>query len=169
MLRHFSGITSYQEIAAACETPVGTVRSRLNRARAKPAQVLLSTAAQSHDDFRAHRAQQAGVPGDPAGGSARRFALAGRRVVARGDRTARHAQPRQRTAGRRLRSRSTRWLRSSRRSCWRRPRRGPGLQGRPGPRSDIGAQTRPAEASSLDSGDLPGLGWRLAWRRMRDG
>ncbi|MFF1741921.1 RNA polymerase sigma factor [Streptomyces mirabilis] len=50
MLRHFSGITSYQEIAAACEIPVGTVRSRLNQARAKLAQVLLSTAAQAHDD-----------------------------------------------------------------------------------------------------------------------
>ncbi|MGW3145073.1 RNA polymerase sigma factor [Streptomyces sp. NPDC001177] len=50
MLRHFSGITSYQEIAAACETPVRTVRSRLDRARAKLAQVLRSTAAQVHDD-----------------------------------------------------------------------------------------------------------------------
>lgn len=50
MLRHFSGITSYQEIAAACEIPVGTVRSRLNQARAKLAQVLLSTATQAHDD-----------------------------------------------------------------------------------------------------------------------
>ncbi|MFJ2815689.1 MULTISPECIES: RNA polymerase sigma factor [unclassified Streptomyces] len=50
MLRHFSGITSYQEIAGACEVPVGTVRSRLNQARAKLAKVLLSTAAQAHDD-----------------------------------------------------------------------------------------------------------------------
>ncbi|WP_046730757.1 RNA polymerase sigma factor [Streptomyces humi] len=50
MLRHFSGITSYQEIAYACEIPVGTVRSRLNQARAKLAQVLLDTATHVHDD-----------------------------------------------------------------------------------------------------------------------
>ncbi|MEV6170876.1 sigma-70 family RNA polymerase sigma factor [Streptomyces sp. NPDC051954] len=49
MLRHFTGITSYEEIAEACEVPVGTVRSRLNQARAKLAQELLSTATQSHD------------------------------------------------------------------------------------------------------------------------
>ncbi|MFD0339118.1 RNA polymerase sigma factor [Streptomyces sp. NPDC127117] len=50
MLRHFSGITSYQDMADACEVPVGTVRSRLNQARGKIAQVLLSTATQGHDD-----------------------------------------------------------------------------------------------------------------------
>ncbi|MEV7321478.1 sigma-70 family RNA polymerase sigma factor [Streptomyces sp. NPDC093970] len=50
MLRHFSGITAYQDIARACGIPVGTVRSRLNQARAKLAQVLLTTAAQVHDD-----------------------------------------------------------------------------------------------------------------------
>ncbi len=49
MLRHFSGTTSYREIAAACDVPVGTVRSRLNQARSKMAEVLLSTATQAHD------------------------------------------------------------------------------------------------------------------------
>ncbi|MFD8791470.1 sigma factor-like helix-turn-helix DNA-binding protein [Streptomyces vinaceus] len=53
MLRHFSGITTYQEIAAACEVPVGTVRCRIRQARAKMAQVLMSTDEQAHDDARA--------------------------------------------------------------------------------------------------------------------
>lgn len=50
MLRHFSGVTSYEHIAEACELPVGTVRSRLNQARAKMASALLATADSAHDD-----------------------------------------------------------------------------------------------------------------------
>jgi RNA polymerase sigma factor (sigma-70 family) len=50
MLRHFSGINSYHDIATACEVPVGTVRSRLSQARGKMAEELLTTAAQAHDD-----------------------------------------------------------------------------------------------------------------------
>lgn len=48
VLRHFSGITSCQEIAAACEIPVSTVR--LNQAKGKMAGVLLSAATQAHSD-----------------------------------------------------------------------------------------------------------------------
>jgi RNA polymerase sigma-70 factor (ECF subfamily) len=51
MLRHFSSsITSYQQIAAACAVPVGTVRSRLSQGRAKMADALLATAASAHGD-----------------------------------------------------------------------------------------------------------------------
>jgi RNA polymerase sigma-70 factor (ECF subfamily) len=50
MLRYFSGTESYDQIAAACGVPVGTVRSRLSQARAKMAEALLATATSAHSD-----------------------------------------------------------------------------------------------------------------------
>ncbi|MEV7238168.1 sigma-70 family RNA polymerase sigma factor [Streptomyces sp. NPDC051020] len=50
MLRHFSDITTYQEIAEVCEVPVGTVRSRLSQGRATMARALRATAEQAYDD-----------------------------------------------------------------------------------------------------------------------
>jgi RNA polymerase sigma factor (sigma-70 family) len=48
MLRHFSTASSYAAIADVCGVPVGTVRSRLNAARARLADELLATAAEPH-------------------------------------------------------------------------------------------------------------------------
>lgn len=50
MLRYFTDVTAYEDIAALCATPVGTVRSRLNHARRKLAGALLSSADRVHDD-----------------------------------------------------------------------------------------------------------------------
>ena len=50
MLRHFSTASSYAAIADICDVPVGTVRSRLNAARARLADELLATAAAAHTD-----------------------------------------------------------------------------------------------------------------------
>ncbi|MGW9028054.1 RNA polymerase sigma factor [Streptomyces sp. NPDC055722] len=50
MLRFFTDATSYEDIAALCGTPVGTVRSRLSQARKKLADALISTADQAHHD-----------------------------------------------------------------------------------------------------------------------
>jgi RNA polymerase sigma-70 factor (ECF subfamily) len=50
MLRHFSGASGYGAIAEICDVPVGTVRSRLNAARARLAGELLTTAAAAHTD-----------------------------------------------------------------------------------------------------------------------
>jgi RNA polymerase sigma factor (sigma-70 family) len=50
LLRHFSSASSYEAIAEICDVPVGTVRSRLNVARARLADELLATAAGIHTD-----------------------------------------------------------------------------------------------------------------------
>ena len=50
LLRYFSGVTAYEQIAALCGIPVGTVRSRLSHARQALADRLRSTANAAHPD-----------------------------------------------------------------------------------------------------------------------
>jgi RNA polymerase sigma-70 factor (ECF subfamily) len=54
MLRNFSMITSYEQIAAVCALPVGTVRSRLSHSRRKLAEALQATADAAHPDAGAY-------------------------------------------------------------------------------------------------------------------
>ncbi|WP_405587777.1 RNA polymerase sigma factor [Streptomyces sp. NBC_01190] len=61
MLRYFTDVTAYEDIAALCGTPVGTVRSRLSQARAKLAGALLDSADRVHDDAAALNALHRGV------------------------------------------------------------------------------------------------------------
>jgi RNA polymerase sigma factor (sigma-70 family) len=61
MLRHFTRCTSYAAIARVTAVPVGTVRSRLSRARARLAGALMATAADtpmSHAGVEAARRRQ---------------------------------------------------------------------------------------------------------------
>lgn len=53
ILRYFTGVTAYQDIASACGIPVGTVRSRLSDARGKLATGLLANAHAAHGDIAA--------------------------------------------------------------------------------------------------------------------
>jgi RNA polymerase sigma-70 factor (ECF subfamily) len=53
MLRHFSDASSYEEIAAICEVPIGTVRSRLSAARSQLFHSLAETIDGAHVDSRA--------------------------------------------------------------------------------------------------------------------
>lgn len=50
LLRHFSGVTAYDQIAALCGLPVGTVRSRLSHARRVLAERLRDSADAAHPD-----------------------------------------------------------------------------------------------------------------------
>jgi RNA polymerase sigma-70 factor (ECF subfamily) len=54
MLRHFSRTSSYDEIAAICGVPVGTVRSRLNEGRRRLGDEMLRTARAAHGDAAAY-------------------------------------------------------------------------------------------------------------------
>jgi RNA polymerase sigma-70 factor (ECF subfamily) len=51
LLRYFTPASSYDQIAAVCDVPVGTVRSRLNQARMKLDQALRATANTAHADI----------------------------------------------------------------------------------------------------------------------
>jgi RNA polymerase sigma-70 factor, ECF subfamily len=61
ILRYFTDVTTYGEIAQLCGVPIGTVRSRLSQARTKLHTALTSTAELSHDDVavRAYARQDA--------------------------------------------------------------------------------------------------------------
>ena len=50
LLRHFTGVTAYEQIAAICGIPVGTVRSRLSHGRRVLAERLRAGAELAHAD-----------------------------------------------------------------------------------------------------------------------
>ncbi|WP_204057182.1 RNA polymerase sigma factor [Microbispora corallina] len=58
ILRYFTRMNSYQEIARACGVPVGTVRSRLSEARRRLAEALPETVAGRHRDVGALTAER---------------------------------------------------------------------------------------------------------------
>ncbi|MCX4760389.1 sigma-70 family RNA polymerase sigma factor [Streptomyces sp. NBC_01275] len=61
MLRYFTDVTAYEDIAALCAIPVGTVRSRLSQARLKLTESLLSSADRVHGDATARTALHRGL------------------------------------------------------------------------------------------------------------
>jgi RNA polymerase sigma factor (sigma-70 family) len=50
MLRYFSDVSTYEQIASVCQLPIGTVRSRLSQVRVKLTDALSATAERSHED-----------------------------------------------------------------------------------------------------------------------
>jgi RNA polymerase sigma-70 factor (ECF subfamily) len=50
MLRYFSEVSTYEQIASVCQLPIGTVRSRLSQVRVKLTDALSATAERSHED-----------------------------------------------------------------------------------------------------------------------
>jgi RNA polymerase sigma-70 factor (ECF subfamily) len=64
MLRYFTGVTAYQDIAGACGVATGTVRSRLYEARGRLARALLATADAGHGDISALTEARRGEAGE---------------------------------------------------------------------------------------------------------
>ena len=69
LLRYFTGVKTYEQIGAVCGIPVGTVRSRLSKARSALASQLRESAAHAHADAsaiaaaRRREAEQILLPG----------------------------------------------------------------------------------------------------------
>lgn len=61
LLRYFTEIASYEDIAAVSAVPIGTVRSRLHQGRAKLAEALLAAADGAHGDMAALTGRHRGL------------------------------------------------------------------------------------------------------------
>ncbi|WP_329538387.1 sigma-70 family RNA polymerase sigma factor (plasmid) [Streptomyces sp. NBC_01450] len=64
MLRYFTDVSAYEDIATLCSIPVGTVRSRLSQARTKLTAALSSSADRAHGDVGALGMRHRGLAED---------------------------------------------------------------------------------------------------------